>query len=155
MGWLVVLGVAACANDPINPSGITWGHDNPGAKLAEGGEIRHENVRMLGMPEQTWVMAYQYTGPGLDQTAPFATPDLTSPFGPCVDERTAPTWPFAPITGATYLDLPTVSLTGPGIIGALNLLRTDPTSRCSPIPPPGRCSSASRTSRARRRSRRP
>lgn len=105
------------------------GDGEPGRFLPEGGEIRHENVRYWGHPVQTWIMVYQYTGPGLSSTAPFAIPEMDGhgPFGNCVDERNgAPSWPLNPITGATYLDLPKVELTGPGITGALSIVKTDP-----------------------------
>jgi hypothetical protein len=108
---------------------LRYGAGHPGVALPEGGELRHDNVRMSGMPEQTWVMVYQYTGPTLAQTAPFATPadGGKGPFGNCVDERNgAPTWPVAPITGATYLTLLKRQLTGPGITGALDIIKTKP-----------------------------
>lgn len=113
-------------------SEFSYGGGQPGALLPEGGEIRHENVRILGLPEQTWVMVYQYTGPSLAQTAKFAVPadDGHGKWGNCVDERDAvngpPNWPLSKITGATYLDLPKVELTGPGITGTLNITKTDP-----------------------------
>jgi hypothetical protein len=101
--------------------------------LPEGGEIRHENVRFLGQAEQTWTMVYQYTAPASVTTAPFATPEDGGhgKWGNCVDERSvagagSPTWPLAPITGATYLDLPKVELTGPGITGVLNITKSNP-----------------------------
>jgi hypothetical protein len=105
---------------------FSYGQGQPGLKLPEGGEIRHENVRVLGQAVQTWIMAYQYTGPALSATAPFAAPTPGGQFGPCVDERTSATWPFTPITGATYLDLPKVTLTGPGITGSLEITKSNP-----------------------------
>jgi hypothetical protein len=49
-------------------------------------------------------------------------------WGNCVDERdpAASTWPFKPITGATYLDLPQVKVTGTGISGTLDVVKTNP-----------------------------
>ncbi|MBC7978434.1 MAG: hypothetical protein H7138_25905 [Myxococcales bacterium] len=119
--------LTACGGTDIGD--FEYGGGQPGSKLAEGGEIRHENVRILGMPEQTWVMVYQYTGPSAATRAPFAAPadEGKGQWGNCVDERNgAPTWPFTPITGATYLDLPKVALSGPGITGSLNITKTDP-----------------------------
>lgn len=121
--------VSACGGTDVNK--FPYGGGMPGAGLPEGGEIRHENVRILGKT-QTWIMVYQYKGPTLAQTAPFADPtvDAQNPggkFGDCVDERnTAPTWPFTPITGATYLTLPQVKLTGPGITGSLDIKESNP-----------------------------
>ena len=100
--------------------------------MPEGGEIRHENVRYLGQPVQTWVMVYQYTAAPSVPTAPFADPSNLAQtgngkFGTCVDERNgSPTWPFHPITGATYLDLPKVQLSGPGITSTLDIAKTNP-----------------------------
>ena len=125
-----LLCLVACGGTDI--SEFNYGEGQPGATLPEGGEIRHENVRLLGMPPQTWVMVYQYTGPTLAQTAPFAAPadGGKGQWGNCVDERnTAPTWPFTPITGATYLDLPKVELSGPGITGKLAISKTDPVNK--------------------------
>jgi hypothetical protein len=113
---LLALSTAACG-DEVNIKDFDYGGGQPGQKLAEGGEIRHENVRILGLPEQTWLMVYQYTAAASVPTAPFAAPDNggKGQFGNCVDERnTAPTWPFHPITGATYLTLPQVKISGPG-----------------------------------------
>jgi hypothetical protein len=128
---LLVLTTVACS-DSTDISVFDYGGGQPGQKLAEGGEIRHENVRFLGQPVQTWVMVYQYNGPTLAMTAPFA--DASKPeqngsgqFGNCVDERNgSPTWPFHAISGATYLDLPQVKLSGPGITGALDVVKTSP-----------------------------
>ena len=116
---LLVLATAACS-DSTDISKFVYGGGQPGAMLAEGGEVRHENVRILGMPVQTWLMVYQYTAPSTVPTAPFA--DATNAamngngmFGNCVDERSgSPTWPFHPITGATYLSLASVKISGPG-----------------------------------------
>jgi len=125
-----LLCLTACGGTDI--SDFDYGGGQPGAKLAEGGEIRHENVRFLGEPVQTWLMVYQYTAPASSKTAPFAVPDDggKGKWGNCVDERnTPPTWPFAPIVGATYLDLPKVDLSGPGISGVLSITRTIPVNR--------------------------
>ena len=118
---LLVLATAACS-DSTDISKFVYGAGQPGAMLPEGGEIRHENVRILGMPVQTWLMVYQYTAPASVATAPFA--DATNSamngngmFGNCVDERTgSPTWPFHPITGAMYMSLPAgfPKISGPG-----------------------------------------
>lgn len=124
----VLLAVAAC-DDGTDISQFTYGGKQPGSGLAEGGEIRHENVRILGMPEQTWVMVYQYTTPSTEPTAPFPEPAEGGKglYGNCVDERNgSPTWPFTPIRNARYLDLPKVALSGPGITGALNIAKTNP-----------------------------
>ena len=127
---LLALGTVACS-DEMNVTGGGYGANHPGQNLPEGGEIRHENVRALGMPVQTWVMVYQYTAPSSVPTAPFADAAYAmmqsgGKFGNCVDERQTPTWPFTPITGATYLDLPQVKLTGPGFTGTLDVVKTDP-----------------------------
>jgi hypothetical protein len=71
-------------------------------------------------------MVYQYGGPPKTATAPFAVADEKSPFFPCVDERQSATWPFTPITGATFIDPPKVALTGPGINGTLNITKSNP-----------------------------
>lgn len=117
--------LAAACGDETSISEFEYGGGQPGADLPEGGEIRHENVRMLGMPVQTWVHVYQYTGGGA--SAPMPSPEGNGEFGNCVDERgRPPTWPLTPIDGATYLDLPKVELRGPGINGALTIAKTDP-----------------------------
>src|SRR5215468_1327384 len=123
---LLLLGTIACTNS-TDISMFVYGGGQPGQGLAEGGEIRHENVRFLGQPVQTWIQVYQYNGPPASMNAPFADAS-TGPFAPwCVDERnTAPTWPFHAITGATYLTLPQVKLIGPGITGALDIVKTNP-----------------------------
>lgn len=123
----LLLTLTACT-DSVSVTQFPYGAGQPGLKLPEGGEIRHENVRILGN-EQTWVMVYQYTAPTSVPPAPFATPAESGKgqWGNCVDERNgAPTWPFTAITGATYLTLPRVQLTGPGITGALNIVQTSP-----------------------------
>ena len=125
--------LAACGGS-TDIGDFSYGKDQPGSGLPEGGEIRHENVRILGLPEQTWVMVYQYTAPASVQTAPFAVPadGGHGKWGNCVDERDAvngpPDWPLSKITGATYtyLDLPKVELTGPGITGTLNITKSTP-----------------------------
>lgn len=124
-GLGLLVATTACGGTDVGA--VDYGGGHPGDGKPEGGEIRHENVRILGMPVQTWVMVYQYKGPTLADTAPFATPDPKAGFGNCVDERnTAPTWPFHAITGATYLNLPKVALSGPGITGSLNIVETNP-----------------------------
>jgi hypothetical protein len=124
----VLLAAASCS-DSEDISKFSYGAEQPGTGLPEGGEIRHENVRILGMPEQTWVMVYQYTAPSSEPTAPFPAPaeDGKGIYGGCVDERNgSPTWPFTPIKNAKYLDLPKVALSGPGITTALNIIKTNP-----------------------------
>jgi hypothetical protein len=123
----LLLTLTACT-DSVSVTDFPYGAGQPGLKLREGGEIRHENVRFLGT-EQTWVMVYQYTAPPTVATAPFAAPadGGKGEWGNCVDERNgAPTWPFTAITGATYLTLSKVQLSGPGITGALDIAKTDP-----------------------------
>lgn len=128
---LLMLGTVACS-DSTDISKFSYGKGQPGLMLPEGGEIRHENVRFLGQPVQTWLMVYQYTAPASVPTAPFADNTLANQtgmgkFAPCVDERNGePTWPFTPITGATFLDLPQVKLTGPGITGTLDIPKSNP-----------------------------
>jgi hypothetical protein len=124
----LILFSAACGGTDVKD--FPYGGGQPGVLLPEGGEIRHENVRILGFPEQTWIQVYQYTAGASVPTAPFAAPadHGNGPFGNCVDERSgSPTWPFHPITGATYLNLTKVLLTGAGIPAAgLNVIKTDP-----------------------------
>lgn len=129
---LALLSTGTACSDSEDIGKFTYGADQPGTGLPEGGEIRHENVRFLGQPVQSWVMVYQYTAAASVPTAPFAEPleGGKGKWGNCVDERgTPPTWPFHPITGATYLDLPKVSLSGPGITGALEIVKTDPVNK--------------------------
>lgn len=122
---LGLLSLTACGGTDV--SEFSYGGGQPGVALKEGGEIRHENVRMLGMPVQTWIHVYQYTGTSASAPMPEPADGGMGEFGPCVDERgKPPTWPLAPIEGATYLDLPKVELTGPGITGVLDVVRTDP-----------------------------
>lgn len=114
-GFLALTAVAC--GDTTDVKDFNYGGGQPGQTLAEGGEIRHENVRILGQPVQTWLMVYQYTAASTVATAPFAAPadKGMGQFGNCVDERNgSPTWPFHPITGATYLSLPKVQISGPG-----------------------------------------
>ncbi|HEX2689211.1 MAG TPA: hypothetical protein VHN14_21465 [Kofleriaceae bacterium] len=123
---LLLFSTVACS-DSTDVSQFNYGGGQPGATLPEGGEIRHENVRFMGQPEQTWLMVYQYTAPKSEVSAPFAAPEMDGhgQFGNCVDERTgSPTWPVKPITGATYLELPKVELKGPGITGTLTIPKT-------------------------------
>lgn len=128
--FAVLLFTTVACSSGTDVSELNYGGGQPGAALPEGGEIRHENVRFLGQAEQTWIMVYQYTGPGKAETAPFAVPadGGHGQFGNCVDERNgSPTWPVKPITGATFLDLPkAVELTGPGITGSLNITKSIP-----------------------------
>lgn len=125
--FALLLTLTACT-DSVSVTQFPYGGGQPGLTFPEGGEIRHENVRILGN-EQTWVMVYQYTAPTTVKTAPFAVPAEggKGQWGNCVDERNgAPTWPFTAITGATYLTLPKVQLSGPGITGALDIVQTAP-----------------------------
>lgn len=126
---LFMLLVASCS-DERDVVTLDYGGGHPGFALAEGGEIRHENVRMHGMPEQTWIHVYQFTGPSVQDNAPFAVPPDNGQglHGSCIDQRTSQTWPFRPISGATYLELPKVEITGPGIVGALTLPEAEPPS---------------------------
>jgi hypothetical protein len=123
----VMFVLVACGGTDVGD--FAYGGGQPGALLAEGGEIRHEHTTLLGTP-QTWLAVYRYTGPGAEVNAPFPAPadGGKGVFGNCVDERVAAnqTWPFKPITGATYVDLPKVEVTGPGITGVLNVIKTDP-----------------------------
>jgi|GEM_PF-5914083 len=125
--FALLLTLTACT-DSVSVLDFPYGVGQPGTGLAEGGEIRHENVRILGN-EQTWVMVYQYTAPSTVKTAPFAKPadGGKGQWGNCVDERNgAPTWPFTAITGAKYLTLSSVKLAGPGITGSLDIVETNP-----------------------------
>jgi hypothetical protein len=127
-GLIFALTAVSCGGTDIKD--FSYGGGQPGATQPEGGEIRHENVRLLGMPEQTWVMVYKYTGP--TTSAPFADPANLAQtgngmYGNCVDERNgSPTWPFTPISGATYQDLTKVMLTGPGTGAGLDIIKTNP-----------------------------
>ena len=124
--FAVLLFTTVACTDSKDVSQFNYGGGQPGTTLPEGGEIRHENVRFFGQAEQTWLMVYQYTGPAKTDTAPFAAAadGGHGTFGNCVDERTgSPTWPFHPITGATYLDL-NVQVTGPGITTPLSPPKT-------------------------------
>ena len=123
-GLLVLVTTAGCPSD--DPC-VGYGVCQPGEKLPEGGEIRHENVRILGKT-QTWIMVYQYTAAASVASAPFAAPEAmgTGMYGNCVDERQSATWPVKPITGATFLDLPKVELSGPGITGTMNIPKSTP-----------------------------
>jgi hypothetical protein len=136
LGLLSLTLLVACNDPPITcfqsgPSNhcgdIGVGSGQPGAALAEGGEIRHEHVRMFGA-DATWIQVYQYKGPSASENAPFPGPIAGSEYGNCVDERdpTTSTWPFKPIAGATYLDLPMVQLTGDGLDAPLDVVRTTP-----------------------------
>lgn len=126
-GSMACLLIAGCTRDSDCAADVLCFRTQPGSYLAEGGEIRHENVRILGKT-QTWLLVYQFTGPSPSLNPPFAAPDRNGkgPFGNCVDERQSSTWPFHPITSATYLELPKVELTGPGITGALTIPRSPP-----------------------------
>lgn len=127
-GLLMLL--AASCSEQRHAVTLDYGGGHPGFALAEGGEIRHENVRMHGMPEQTWIQVYQFTGPSVEDNAPFAVPpdNGQGQHGNCIDQRTSQTWPFRPISGATYLELPKVEIAGPGIVGALTLPKAEPPS---------------------------
>lgn len=124
---MIMLPALACGGG-TDVADFSYGGAHPGAALAEGGEIRHENVRILGMPVQTWIHVYQYKGPPVSANAVFPGPAEggAGVFGNCVDERTNLTWPFKPIGAADYLDLPSVTVTGPGITGSLAVVKTDP-----------------------------
>lgn len=129
-GWLA-LTLIACGGESTDITDFEYGGNQPGAGLPEGGEIRHENVRILGMPEQTWIHIYQYNGPPKSANAPFPAPadGGNGIYGNCVDERdpATATWPVKPIEGATYLDFPKVpEITGTGITGTLQVPKTDP-----------------------------
>jgi hypothetical protein len=126
LGFLA-LSISGCS-DEVSAS-LVYGSGHPGAALPEGGEIRHENVRFLGQPVQTWLMVYQYTAASSVTTAPFAAPadEGKGQFGNCVDERSgSPTWPFHAITGATYLDPPKVQISGPGFTGTVDIPKSSP-----------------------------
>jgi hypothetical protein len=125
---VLLLGAVVACSDSTSVKNFTYGGGQPGEKLAEGGEVRHEHVALLGMPAQTWLMVYQFTGPAASANAPFPAPAMAGKgmYGNCVDERTDATWPFTPIAGATYLTLPKVNETGPGITGSLNVIETNP-----------------------------
>jgi hypothetical protein len=120
---LLVLATAACGGTEVKD--FVYGGGQPGFGKPEGGEIRHEHVRFLGQPDQTWLMVYQYTAQASVPSATFGAPEMnsTGQFENCVDERdpATQTWPFKPITGAMYLDLPQVKLSGPGIAGSLTV----------------------------------
>src|ERR1041385_4136635 len=99
--WMALLLIAGCQSldrqepCPYVGGGACPGSGYPGHSLPEGGEIRHENVRIFGKTE-TWIMVYQYTGPSILMTAPFPLPEANGKgqFGNCVDERQVVTWPF-------------------------------------------------------------
>ncbi len=115
---LLLLGAVGCATDdevPREPSYL----DQPGFYLREGGELRHEHVQWSGMPEKTFVLAYQLAANTHVQTAPYPTPAEggLGLFGTCTDERQKQTWPFTPLD-TTFLAL-AVSVNGPGLAGAL------------------------------------
>jgi hypothetical protein len=115
------LGGEDCNGPPIQP----------GPSLPEGGEIRHESVRMFGQPDQAWIEVYQYAGTSPAANAPLPGPIAGSQYGTCVDERdpASATWPYKPIVGATYLELPIARITGTGILTELDLATTAPTSQ--------------------------
>jgi hypothetical protein len=130
MNRLPILALAllsACTTEPdivcfeCGPSG------QPGDGLPEGGEIRHEYVRQFGEAPATWLQIYQYKGPAAVTNAALPAPVPNAPFGTCVDERDPLTasWPFKPISGASYLDLPTVNLTAP-VLGMFPVARATP-----------------------------
>ena len=119
---------AGCTSSASGPHPNCGGGACPLA-LPEGGEIRHEHVTAFGAPAQTWLQVYQYTGPSSSVNAPFADPGSNGVgiFGNCVDERQLQTWPFTPISGATYLTLPHVLVSGPGMpAGGLDVVETNP-----------------------------
>jgi hypothetical protein len=131
--------VAGCADNEIcdfssegDCNGPDWPPTHPGAALPEGGEVRHESVRMFGQPDQAWIEVYQYAGPSAPASAPFPGPIAGSQFGNCVDERdpATATWPFKPLNdNAVFLELPIVRITGTGILSDLNLATTAPTTQ--------------------------
>lgn len=126
----ILLSLAASCGEEVDITKFSYGGGQPGAALAEGGEIRHENVRILGMPEQTWMHVYAYSGPAVTANAPFPAPAEMGKglYGNCVDQRdpATSTWPFKPITGATYHDLSKVQVSGPGLTGAVDVVKTTP-----------------------------
>jgi hypothetical protein len=77
--------------------------------------------------DQIWIQAYQFDGPPFSDSAPFPVP-TDGAFGTCVDERdpATATWPFRPLTGASYLELPKADVSGPGITGTLALTKMAP-----------------------------
>src|SRR5687768_6862005 len=97
-GFVLAASLFGCG-DEKGLDEFIYGSDQPGAALAEGGEIRHERVNLLGMPPQTWIHVYQYNGPAASVNAPFPGPIPGSEFGNCVDQRNpaTATWPFKPI----------------------------------------------------------
>lgn len=121
---------ASCGEEPYVCTDCWVGGGQPGEALAEGGEIRHEHVRMHGQPAQTWIQLYQYKGPSASDNAPMPVPadGGKRPLGTCVDERDPATasWPYRPILGESYLELPKAELTGTGIAGALAIEKTTP-----------------------------
>jgi hypothetical protein len=131
LATLVVGMQAACDDDEVCNFGIECGGGlpgQPGPSVPEGGEIRHESVRMFGQPDQAWIQVYQFKGPAAPANAPFPAPNFSTPYGNCVDERDPATasWPFKPILGATYLQIPTARITGTGILVDLDLATTQP-----------------------------
>lgn len=121
----IVVALAACGTD-------LKGHEGqPGFGLPEGGALMHDHLRVLGMGDATSVFVYQYTSPQ-PESADFPRPG-TGMFGPCVDERTQQTWPFAPIVDATFVTLPKVELTGPGITGTLAIPESSPPAQPAPL----------------------
>jgi len=128
LGSILLLAAVNCGGTDVTD--FSYGKSQPGLNLPQGGEVRHENVRIFGFPEQTWLMAYQYTGPAFSANAPFVNlvkGPVGGPFEGCTDVRQGQAWPVNPITGATYLDFPKVpSLTGTGIASAIDVVKTDP-----------------------------
>jgi hypothetical protein len=115
----IIVAIAACGTS--SPKG----HEGqPGFGLPEGGAIIHDHIRVIGMPDTTSLIAYQYTSAQPD-TAEFPMPG-SGMFGSCVDERTTQTWPFAQIVGATFVTPPKVDLSGPGITGTLSIPESSP-----------------------------
>jgi len=142
LGFALMLMAGCTSSESLSDFHYSSGNQNPGANLPEGGEIRHENVRLLGNQED-WLAVYQYAGTGAS-SAPLADIDTileggsgNGQWGPCIDERTTHsptgnttggnTWPFQPITNATYEHFPSVpTLTGTGISGSLPIVEMNP-----------------------------
>jgi hypothetical protein len=154
LGLLFAAGLGAGCTSSASLNSFEYGGSGgsqPGSALPEGGEIRHENVRLLGSQEE-WLMVYQFTAPttctGCDTSAALApinailqggSNTLKPEYGPCIDERSTgtptgnvaggePSWPFSAIgSAATYETFPSgPTLTGTGISGTLDVTENNP-----------------------------